>query len=94
MAWMEELNLDVAGDYIYMASYLIQLKSRMLLPNPKTLDGEEVKEDPRQDLVERLLEYRRLKDAAQTLAEVDSQRRGMSGGSSRLSMNWLVLMPR
>ncbi len=74
---MEVLNLDVAGDYIYMASYLIHLKSKMLLPNPKTLDGVEVEEDPRQDLVQRLLEYRRLKEAAQTLAEVDSQRRGM-----------------
>ncbi len=79
---MEVLNLDIAGDYIYMASYLIHLKSKLLLPNPKTLDGEEVKEDPRQDLVERLLEYRRLKDAAQTLAEVDSQRRGMWPRSS------------
>ncbi len=74
---MEVLNLDVAGDYIYMASYLIHLKSKLLLPAPKTLDGKEVDEDPRQDLVERLLEYRRLKEAAQTLAEVDSQRRGM-----------------
>ncbi len=74
---MEVLNLDVAGDYIYMAAYLIHLKSKLLLPAPKTLDGQEVGEDPRQDLVERLLEYRRLKDAAQTLAEVDSQRRGM-----------------
>ncbi|MCP3964475.1 MAG: segregation/condensation protein A [bacterium] len=74
---MEELNLDVAGDYIYMASYLIHLKSRILLPRPKTLDGQEVDEDPRQDLVERLLEYHRLKEAAQTLAEVDSVRRGM-----------------
>ncbi|MEM7356118.1 MAG: segregation/condensation protein A [Acidobacteriota bacterium] len=74
---MEELNLDIAGDYIYTASYLIHLKSKMLLPRPKTLDGAEIEADPRQDLVERLLEYRRLKEAAQTLAEVDSQRRGM-----------------
>lgn len=74
---MEELNLDVAGDYIYTASYLIHLKSKMLLPRPKTLDGEEVTEDPREELVARLLEYRRLKEAAQTLAEVDSVRRGM-----------------
>ncbi len=74
---MEVLNLDIAGDYIYMASYLIHLKSKMLLPAPKTLDGEVIDEDPREDLVQRLLEYRRLKDAAQTLAEVDSQRRGM-----------------
>ncbi len=79
---MEVLNLDVAGDYIYMASYLIHLKSKLLLPNPKTLEGKEVSEDPRQDLVGRLLEYRRLKDAAQTLAEVDSQRRGMWPRSS------------
>ncbi len=74
---MEVLNLDIAGDYIYMAAYLIHLKSKMLLPRPKTLDGREIDEDPRQDLVERLLEYRRLKEAAQTLAEVDSMRHGM-----------------
>lgn len=74
---MDVLNLDVAGDYIYMAAYLIHLKSKMLLPRPKTLKGEVVDEDPREDLVQRLLEYRRLKDAAQSLAEVDSQRRGM-----------------
>ncbi len=79
---MEVLNLDVAGDYIYMASYLIHLKSKMLLPNPRTLDGKEVTEDPRQDLVQRLLEYQRLKEAAQTLAEVDSLRRGMWSRSS------------
>lgn len=74
---MEVLNLDVAGDYIYMAAYLIHLKSKMLLPKPKTLEGKEITEDPREDLVERLLEYRKLKEAAQTLAEVDSVRRGM-----------------
>ncbi|HEX9734423.1 MAG TPA: segregation/condensation protein A [Thermoanaerobaculia bacterium] len=74
---MEVLNLDVAGDYIYMAAYLIHLKSKMLLPRPRTLEGKEIDEDPRQDLVERLLEYQRLKDAAQVLAEVDSVRRGM-----------------
>ncbi|MCP4656792.1 MAG: segregation/condensation protein A [bacterium] len=77
LRWMEDLNLDIAGDYIYMAAYLIHLKSKMLLPRPKTTDGREVDEDPRQDLVERLLEYRRLKEAAQTLAEVDSVRHGM-----------------
>ncbi len=74
---MDHLDLDIAGDYIYMAAYLIHLKSKMLLPKPRTLDGKEIDEDPRQDLVARLLEYRRLKEAAQTLAEVDSMRRGM-----------------
>lgn len=74
---MEVLNLDIAGEYIYMAAYLIHLKSKMLLPKPRNLAGEEIDEDPREDLVQRLLEYRRLKEAAQSLAEVDSVRRGM-----------------
>jgi segregation and condensation protein A len=72
---MEVLNLDVAGEFIYMAAYLVHLKSKMLLPRQKSAKGGE--EDPRQDLVERLLEYRRIKEAASTLAEVDSLRRGM-----------------
>jgi segregation and condensation protein A len=73
---METLNLDVAGEYIYMAAYLIHLKSKLLLPRPKA-DVVVEPEDPREDLVQRLLEYRRLKEAAETLAEVDSVRRGM-----------------
>lgn len=72
---MDVLNLDVAGEFIYMAAYLVNLKSKMLLPRQKTRAGSE--EDPRQDLVERLMEYRRIKEAASTLAEVDSVRRGM-----------------
>lgn len=77
LALMEVLNLDIAAEYIYMAAYLIHLKSKMLLPKPRDLAGTVVDEDPREDLVARLLEYRRLKEAAQTLAEVDSVRRGM-----------------
>jgi segregation and condensation protein A len=74
---MEELDLDVAAEYIYEAALLIQLKSKLLLPRPKALDGTPIEEDPRQELVERLLEYRRLKDAAQALAEVDRLRQGV-----------------
>ncbi|HEY0783812.1 MAG TPA: segregation/condensation protein A [Thermoanaerobaculia bacterium] len=73
---MEELNLDVAGEYIYEAAVLIHLKSKMLLPRPER-PGEEPQEDPRQELVVRLLEYRRLKEAAQSLAEVDRLRGGV-----------------
>ena len=76
LSLMEQLNLDVAGDYIYMAAYLIQLKSKMLLPRPKRGKGQE-EEDPRDDLVAKLLEYRKLKEAAQTFAEIHSVRRGM-----------------
>ncbi|MEM8933609.1 MAG: segregation/condensation protein A [Acidobacteriota bacterium] len=77
LALMEVLNLDIAAEYIYTAAYLIHLKSKMLLPRPRDLEGREDDTDPREDLVARLLEYRRLKEAAQALAEVDSVRRGM-----------------
>jgi segregation and condensation protein A len=73
---MEQLNLDVAGEYIYEAAVLIHLKSKMLLPRIKKADGEP-EEDPRQELVERLLEYRRLKEAAQSFAELDRVRMGI-----------------
>lgn len=73
---LEELNLDVAGEYIYEAALLIHLKSKMLLPRPKKAEGEP-EEDPRQELVERLLEYRRLKEAAQSFAELDRVRMGI-----------------
>jgi len=72
----EDLNLDLAGEYIYEAALLIHLKSKMLLPRPSKAEGEP-EEDPRQELVERLLEYRRLKEAAQSLAELDRVRMGI-----------------
>lgn len=76
LALMEELNLDIAGEYIYEAALLIHLKSKMLLPRPLKAEGEP-EEDPRQELVERLLEYRRLKEIAQSFAEVDRLRLGI-----------------
>jgi segregation and condensation protein A len=67
---MKELNLDIAGEFLVMASTLIQIKSRMLLP---PVAGEEEaeteEEDPRAELVRRLLEYQKYKDAADRLAE-------------------------
>jgi segregation and condensation protein A len=72
---MEELNLDVAAEYIFEAAQLIHLKSRLLLPRRQ--EGEGAAEDPRQELVERLLEYRRIKEAAQSLAEIDGIRHGV-----------------
>src|SRR5437763_3190680 len=76
MQLMEELNLDVAGEYIYEAAVLIHIKSKMLLPRSPRVEGEP-EEDPRQELVERLLEYRRLKEVAQSFAEVDRLRLGI-----------------
>jgi segregation and condensation protein A len=66
---MEQLDLDIAADYIYMAALLIHIKSKMLLPRAQ--EGEEEPEDPRAELVEKLLEYQRFKAVAETFAEVD-----------------------
>ncbi len=65
---LQELNIDVAGEFIYMAATLIHIKSRMLLPPDPTLLPEQ-QEDPRQELVDQLLEYEKFKQAAQVLHE-------------------------
>lgn len=63
-----ELNLDIAGEYLVMAATLLLIKSFALLPHPGAGDQEEV-EDLRRDLVERLLEYQRYREAADKLGE-------------------------
>jgi segregation and condensation protein A len=60
---MKELNLEIAGDFLVMAATLIQIKSRMLLPPDEEAPSEE-QEDPRRELVQRLVEYQRYKEAA------------------------------
>src|SRR6185369_7047013 len=72
---MEELDLEVAADYVYMAALLINIKSKMLLPRDESAD--EQSEDPRKELVDRLLEYQRFKAVAETFAELDVVRMGM-----------------
>lgn len=75
---MRELNLNVAGEFILMAATLIHIKSKMLLPPPHE-DGtsDDPSEDPRAELVERLLEYQRYKEAAQLLHEKETVRSAM-----------------
>ena len=73
---MEVFDLDVAAEFVYEAAVLIHLKSRMLLPRRSAEDGA-LDDDPRQELVERLLEYQRIKEAAQSLAELHSLRQGL-----------------
>lgn len=68
---MKELNLDIAGEFLVMASSLVQIKSRMLLPVTTEEDVETEEEDPRAELVRRLLEYQKYKDVAERLAESD-----------------------
>ncbi len=65
---MRELNLDVAGDFMVMAATLIHIKSKMLVPvEPTEAEGEEEHVDPREELVRRLLEFQRYKEAAGVL---------------------------
>jgi segregation and condensation protein A len=66
---MRASNLELAADYLVMAAMLIEIKSRMLLPRPKAGEGEEA-EDPRAELVRRLMEYEQMKLAGQKLNEM------------------------
>jgi segregation and condensation protein A len=72
LAYVEEIrsrNLELAAEYLLMAAMLIEIKSRTLLPPKKTAEGEEA-EDPRAELVRRLLEYEQIKLAAMRLGEL------------------------
>ncbi len=75
IALMQELDLDIAGEYLVMAATLIHIKSKMLLPRPETAAGVEGdEEDPRDALVRRLLEHERFKAAAGLLHEREQLR--------------------
>src|SRR5687767_3020939 len=72
---MQELDLDVAGEFLVMAATLIHIKSKAILPRPETaagVEGEE--EDPREALVRRLLEHQKYKAAAELLHERETLR--------------------
>ncbi len=71
---MQELDLDVAGEFLVMAATLIQIKARMLVPRPEAADEEEDAGDPRDALVQRLLEHEKYKAAAELLHERQTER--------------------
>lgn len=75
---MQELQLDIASEYLVMAATLLQIKSKMLLPKQDIeMDEEseiEMGEDPREELVRRLIEYRRYKEAASELKQMEQER--------------------
>src|SRR3954462_11332734 len=75
IAFMQELDLDIAGEFLVMAATLIHIKSKMLLPRPETAAGVEgEQEDPRDALVRRLLEHQKFKAAAGLLHEREQLR--------------------
>jgi len=73
---MKILDLEVAGEFIEMVASLMNIKARMLLPKPVFGDEDDV-EDPRTELVQRLLEYKKFKEAASEMSEFEDHRRKM-----------------
>ena len=66
---MQSLDMEIAGDFLVMASTLTHIKSKMLLPPPENPEDDDLGADPRAELIRRLLEYKRFKDAAGTLEQ-------------------------
>ena len=68
---MEELDLDVASEFVLMASMLMSIKAKMMLPREESEEDEIDETDPRYELVQRLLEYKRYKEMAEKMADID-----------------------
>jgi segregation and condensation protein A len=79
---MKELSLELAAEYLVMAAILAEIKSRMLLPRPENTQGEE--DDPRAELIRRLQEYERFKQAAEDLDKLPRHGRDTFTASSHL----------
>jgi len=75
LALWESLDLAVAGEYLVMAATLLEIKSRMLLPQPPPAEGGEEEADPRAELVQRLLEYQKYQGTVETLRGWEEFRR-------------------
>ena len=75
MEFLEELDLTIAGEYLVIAATLIEIKSRMLLPLPPPAPGEDEPEDPRAELVARLVEYQQYQGTIETLRTWEELRR-------------------
>lgn len=70
---MEELDLDVASEFILMASMLMSIKAKMMLPKEDSDEDEMDESDPRYALVQRLLEYKRYKEMAEKMADIEEE---------------------
>ena len=79
---MQDMQFELAGEYLVMAATLAEIKSRLLLPSLPTEEEEE--DDPRSDLVRRLQEYERFKEAAQDLSELERLERDVSQASAEV----------
>tara|TARA_B100000579_G_scaffold436936_1_gene464541 strand:- start:755 stop:1594 length:840 start_codon:yes stop_codon:yes gene_type:complete len=78
---MDAMQVELAGDYLVMAAYLAELKSRMLLPRPEEQAEEE---DPRAELIKRLQEYQRYKEAAERIDQIPRLDRDIFAANAKL----------
>ena len=95
MSYVEQIrnqNLELAAEYLLMAAMLIEIKSRMLLPVKKSDTGQEV-EDPRAELVRRLLEYEQMKLAARKLDELPQLGRDFERAQAHTNINVELMLP-
>lgn len=72
---MKDMNLSIASEYLVMASELIEIKSKMLLPKKKELDEDSYEEDPREVLIERLLKYKQYKEITSEFKDLELTRK-------------------
>ena len=79
LSLMESLDLEVAGEWLVMAATLLEIKSRMLLPDDPKEELEEEAVDPREELVERLIEYEKFKGAAEVFREREAEQAKVFG---------------
>src|SRR5699024_5291141 len=70
---MQEIELNIASEYLVMAATLLEIKSSMLLPKQEMAQTDGYEEDPREELIERLIEYKKFKEAAESLKEKESE---------------------
>ena len=84
----EEMNLEISSEYLVLASSLLEIKSRMLLPNEKVEEDEE-ENDPREELVNRLLEYQAYKNITKVLHEKETLRKDIYTKSPENIKNYI-----
>lgn len=72
---MEEMDLDVASEFVLMASMLMSIKAKMMLPREDFEEQELDETDPRYELIQKLLEYKRYKEMAEKMADIDEETR-------------------
>lgn len=75
--FMQALDIELAGEFLVMASELMKIKARMMIPRVDE-EGNIIEEDPRLTLVRKLLEYKRFKDASEEVAEIEAEQRRRS----------------